>query len=305
MSTKKVRAHNIFSARILALRRKLGFTQTELADELKINRSYLSQIENGLEPSSRLKERVEILEKIGVVSRSEGGPEGGGALLGPRLIAWRKRLSLESAEAARVLRIARGRYEEYEAGREPNRFFTEKFNALESQSRTVIDQLLGDADLGRVQRAAEELSPDERQAMEDLGADALQLHWIPLISWAHAGRSLEGDFSDVVNWEQRVPTPVKDPHAIAVQIRGDSMEPRISEGDTVILMCSVRAQTGDIVVARLKNGGVICKLFHLRGRTGRKFVLTSYNPAYPPTEHEEDDFFWIYPVHSVIKPMRR
>ncbi len=196
MSTKKVRAHNIFSARILALRRKLGFTQTELADELKINRSYLSQIENGLEPSSRLKERVEILEKIGVVSRSEGGPEGGGALLGPRLIAWRKRLSLESAEAARVLRIARGRYEEYEAGREPNRFFTEKFNALESQSRTVIDQLLGDADLGRVQRAAEELSPDERQAMEDLGADALQLHWIPLISWAHAGRSLEGDFSE-------------------------------------------------------------------------------------------------------------
>jgi phage repressor protein C with HTH and peptisase S24 domain/DNA-binding XRE family transcriptional regulator len=304
MSNKKIEGYNNFSERLRALRQKLEMTQTELAAELKINRSYLSQIENGLQPSTRLQERVEILEKIGVIrpeaeTSREDGP------VAPRLAAWRKRMFLDSAEAARALRIARSRYEEYEAGREPNRFFTEKFNALESQSRTVIERLLCEGDSGEVARVAEELSPDDRQAMDDLGADALQLHWIPLISWAHAGRSLDGDFSDVVNWEQRVPTPVKDPNAIAVQIRGDSMEPKISEGDTVILLCSVRAQTGDVVVARLKNGGVICKIFHLRGRTGRKFVLTSYNPAYPPTEHEEEDFYWIYPVHSVNKPMRR
>jgi len=312
MSIEKVGLDNIFSKRVRLLRKRLGMTQAQLAADLKINRSYLSQIENGLEPSPRLKERIEILEKIGI-PKFDIRPDSEGGSLAPRLAAWRKRMALGSAEAAHALRIAKSRYEEYEAGREPTRFFAEKFRVLESESRTVVDELLGEkrshraAGSARAAAIAEEpgaFSPDERQVLEDLGADAVQLHWIPLISWSQAERSLEVDFSDVMNWEQRVATSVKDPNAIAVQIRGDSMEPKISEGDTVTLLCSVKAQNGDIVVARQKNGGVICKLFHLRGRAGRTFVLTCFNPAYPAMEHEEDDFFWIYPVHSVHKTLR-
>ena len=34
-------------------------------------------------------------------------------------------------------------------------------------------------------------------------------------------------------------------------------------------------------------------------------TLSSYNPAYPPTQYHRDEFNWIFPVASVIKHLRK
>lgn len=309
------------------LRKRLGLTQQQFADALQINRSYVSELEHGIRPSKHLLERIEALERdpVGKV----GAPHSTGYSLVDlpgRLKAWRKRLHLSPADASRVLRISENRYKDYEEGSrsQPNLFLAEKFSILEHESSAFISELLHDAEgltaspTSRVAysseppssfaRVREEALPPEgyeyRPHPQDLSGETTELRWIPLLSWADAVRSLEQDFGDVASWERRVPTCVKDPHAVAIEIRGDSMEPKISEGDIATVLCSLKPQSGDMVIARLRDGSLLCKLFHIQ-REGRLIVLTSYNPAYPPAEHTEEEFHWIYPVHSVSKMFRK
>ena len=49
--------------RVRILRRKLDMTQAEFAGELLISRDYLSQIENGREPSKRIVRSIDLLER--------------------------------------------------------------------------------------------------------------------------------------------------------------------------------------------------------------------------------------------------
>ena len=61
---------------------------------------------------------------------------------------------------------------------------------------------------------------------------------------------------------------------------------------------------GEIVVANIRNQGALCKIMHVQ--LDKKLVkLSSYNPAYPPTEYHRDEFHWIFPVASIIKQLRR
>ena len=54
------------------------------------------------------------------------------------------------------------------------------------------------------------------------------------------------------------------PDAFALQIDGDSMSPRVNDGDIVILSPSVPAAQGHLAVARLAGQiGVTCKLIRM------------------------------------------
>ena len=95
-----------------------------------------------------------------------------------------------------------------------------------------------------------------------------------------------------------------DERAFGVRLRGDSMEPKYSEGDIAILLPSTAATNGEIVVANIKNQGVLCKIMHVQ--LDKNLVkLSSYNPAYPPTEYHRDEFHWIFPVAAIVKQLRR
>ena len=101
-----------------------------------------------------------------------------------------------------------------------------------------------------------------------------------------------------------LPGDVADDRAFGVRLRGDSMEPKFSDGDIAILLPSTAATNGDTVVANIKEQGALCKIMHVQ--LDKNLVkLSSYNPAYPPTEYHRDEFYWIYPVSAVIKQLRR
>lgn len=71
-----------------------------------------------------------------------------------------------------------------------------------------------------------------------------------------------------------------------LRIQGDSMEPKISEGDTVIVRKQNDAESGDIVIALVNGHDAVCK--RLKKYTGG-IMLLSTNPKYEPMVFSEED----------------
>ena len=193
-----------------------------------------------------------------------------------RLRFWRVSQNLTQAEAARQLDIDRSYLSQVERGRSPGNALRTRFFLLEKSSSIKIN---GHA------------------------AAAYGLRNLPVLSWAQAGLAT-AITETPLDWDEVVPSDVSDERAFGVRLRGDSMEPKFSDGDIAILLPGITPTNGEIVVANLKNQGVLCKIMHVQ--LDKNLVkLSSYNPAYPPTEYHRDEFHWIFPVATIIKQLRR
>ena len=72
---------------------------------------------------------------------------------------------------------------------------------------------------------------------------------------------------------------------ICVQVRGDSMYPKIEDGDMVQVHKQDTAETGDIVVILDGSEAFVKRFIH--GKNG--VVLESLNPAYPPRRYTREE----------------
>lgn len=71
-----------------------------------------------------------------------------------------------------------------------------------------------------------------------------------------------------------------------LQIKGNSMEPRICEGDVVIVRQQDDAESGDVVIALINGDDAVCKRLR-KYRDG--IELISNNPSYEPMYFDNDD----------------
>jgi SOS-response transcriptional repressor LexA len=193
-----------------------------------------------------------------------------------RLRFWRVSQNLTQAEAARQLDIDRSYLSQVERGRSPGNALRTRFLLIEKSSPLKVNGGLS-------------------------GSHGLRN--LPVLSWAQAGQAI--DPREIPReWDEVVPSDVKDERAFGVRLRGDSMEPKFSESDIAILLPGTPPTHGEIVMAHLRHQGVFCKIMHIQ--LDKNLVkLSSYNPAYPPTEYRRDDFHWIFPVAAIIKQLRR
>jgi len=84
------------------------------------------------------------------------------------------------------------------------------------------------------------------------------------------------------------------PDSFALQIDGDSMSPRINDGDIVILSPSVPAAQGQIAIARIAHQiGVTCKLIRT---TEREVHLIPINERYETKVVAKKDLIWALAV---------
>ena len=189
---------------------------------------------------------------------------------------WRVSQNLTQAEAAQILKVSRSYFSQVEQGK-----------------RNASKKL----------RARFYLAQRATGRAGNVEGGAPNLRNIPILSWAQAGEATA--FEQIPSdWDERVPTDVADERAFGVRLRGDSMEPKFSDGDIAILLPSTAPTNGEIVVANIRNQGALCKIMHVQ--LDKKLIkLSSYNPAYPPTEYHRDEFHWIYPVAAMIKQLRR
>ena len=100
-----------------------------------------------------------------------------------------------------------------------------------------------------------------------------------------AGIPIEA-IEDVIDTEEIPEEMAKTGEFFGLQIHGDSMEPRMCEGDVVIVRKQDDAESGDIVIAMVNGDDATCKRLR-KYRDG--IELISNNPSYEPMFFSNED----------------
>ncbi len=108
---------------------------------------------------------------------------------------------------------------------------------------------------------------------------------IPVLGRVAAGIPIEA-IEDVIDTEEITDEMAKTGTHFGLQIHGDSMEPRMCEGDVVIVRQQDDAESGDIVIATVNGADATCKRLR-KYRDG--IELISNNPAYKPMFYSNEE----------------
>jgi len=117
---------------------------------------------------------------------------------------------------------------------------------------------------------------------------------IPVLGYAQAGN--RGFFDDAgypvgTGWDEIAFPDLKDPHAFALEVSGDSMEPVYREGDVIVVSPAAQIRRGDRVVLKTKGGEVMAK--QLVRQTAHRIDLQSLNPRHPDRGFTLEDVAWM------------
>lgn len=101
---------------------------------------------------------------------------------------------------------------------------------------------------------------------------------IPVLGRVAAGIPIEAT-EEIIDWEEISGEMALDGDYFGLVIKGNSMEPKFSNGDVVIVRQQQDADDGDIVIALINGSDAVCKRL-------RKYqdgiALVSTNPEYEP-----------------------
>ena len=92
---------------------------------------------------------------------------------------------------------------------------------------------------------------------------------------------------------------VRDPQAFALSVKGDSMAPRIENGDVVIVSPKLEPHSGDICVVRVSGEDTLKKI----KVEGNYLHLIPLNPSFEPVTVKTKDVNFVWKVVKVIKEM--
>jgi repressor LexA len=100
---------------------------------------------------------------------------------------------------------------------------------------------------------------------------------LPLVSAVPAGKVATMFHPDHVDDYVTV-DDIKDPQAFALKVKGNSMAPRIEDGDVVIVSPQTEARSGDICVVRVNGEDTLKKVKF----EGNYIHLVPLNPEFDP-----------------------
>lgn len=179
-----------------------------------------------------------------------------------RLKSLRNARQLTQDELASALRISRSAVGMYERGlRNPD---FELLEAMADFFNVDTDYLLGRTDKTTV-------------VPESFGASPGAVR-IPVLGRVAAGIPIEA-IEDILDWEEIPESMARNGEYFALKIHGDSMEPRIQDGDVVIVRRQPDADSQDIVIALVNGADATCKRLV---KYEHSLGLLSNNPLYDP-----------------------
>ena len=120
---------------------------------------------------------------------------------------------------------------------------------------------------------------------------------IPLLGLAQAGGT--GFFDDAGfpvggSWDEVSLPEIGDPHAYALEISGDSMEPVFRDGDMVVISPAAPIRRGDRVALRTAGGEVMAK--QLARRSAKRIELKSLNPEHRDRSFDLMEVAWMHRI---------
>ena len=136
-------------------------------------------------------------------------------------------------------------------------------------------------------------------SLSNLRGRSSEANTLPVYARVAAGVPLEAS-GEVVDFEEIPEAMARTGDFFGLRVVGDSMEPKISDGDTVIVRKQEDAENGEIVVV-LVNGSDAC-IKRLKKFAGG-IMLLSTNPAYEPITYtaEETDSLPVRIVGKVVE----
>ncbi len=108
---------------------------------------------------------------------------------------------------------------------------------------------------------------------------------IPVLGYVRAGIPIEA-VEEIIDYEEISQEQARIGEFFGLQIKGDSMEPRITEGDVVIVRKQETVDNGDIAVVLINGDDATIKKFY-KSEAGIKLVST--NPKYDPFFYTPDE----------------
>ena len=119
---------------------------------------------------------------------------------------------------------------------------------------------------------------------------------IPVLGNVQAGLPISA-VQDILDFEEITPELAATGEFFALRIKGKSMEPRMMEGDVVIIRQQDDADTGDTVVVLVNGDDATVKRLKKRPEG---IMLIPNNPAYEPLFYSNQDIMEL-PVHIIGK----
>ncbi len=109
--------------------------------------------------------------------------------------------------------------------------------------------------------------------------------WIPVLGRVAAGIPINM-VTDIIDQEQITEEMAASGEYFALQIHGDSMEPRMKDGDVVIVRQQDDAESGEVVIATVNGNDATCKRLK---KYAEGIMLLSTNSAYEPIVFTNQD----------------
>ena len=168
----------------------------------------------------------------------------------------RERKGASMKEISRLLGMKYTTYVSYEKGqREPN---SDVLVKIADFYGTTVDYLLG--------------VNNERTSGKSTGV------MIPVLGYVRAGIPIEA-VEEILDYEEISLEMSRQGDYFGLQIKGDSMEPKFSDGDVVIVRKQTQVENGQIAVVLVNGNDATVKKFY---RTDNGIKLVSTNPTYDP-----------------------
>lgn len=264
------------SERMKGLRKRLDWSQDDLAKALEVSRNYVSMIEGGREPGKNFARAFDELEaRTHASEQTPTRPQ-------PRT----PREKLAFALTKRGLSISQlAKLIHYDAGI--------LRNVIEGSGR--ISEKMAEAIVREFPELTKEDLLDGSEHVRILSEDGMHDTYgakpsivlppgvkgkmVPLLSMAQAGGWDAGHTDDGWSGECVFALNVDDRRAFAIKVVGNSMEPEIREGDIVICSPDRRPENGECAVVRTRSEQAFVKFWRTKGHDA---VLESANPDFKP-----------------------
>ena len=169
-----------------------------------------------------------------------------------RLREARKAKGLTQVEVSRIIGISQNGYSDWETGK--NRVDARSLGRLAELYGVTVNYLLG---------------------IDENDAPAKGVR-IPVLGSVAAGIPIEA-IQDIVDYEEIDADMAAAGEYFGLRIKGSSMEPRIREGDVVIVRRQEEAETGDTVVVLVNGDSATVKRIKIEPNG---IALIPHNPAY-------------------------
>lgn len=115
--------------------------------------------------------------------------------------------------------------------------------------------------------------------------DSIKSVQIPVLGYVKAGIPMTA-IESIIDYEEISQEQARTGEFFGLQIKGDSMEPKISEGDVVIVRKQETVENGEIAVVLINGDDATVKKFY---KTDAGIKLVSTNSTYDPFFYTPDE----------------